>query len=69
MDGFTEGKIQRFGLKLLEEIQRHTLVQKKSLQSVLLKNPLKNDYLQIPGNELASLFEKSLNVYEIADIK
>lgn len=68
VDGFTEGKIQRFGIKFLETIEKFT-PQKKSLRSILLRNPIKNDTWQISGSELTSFIEKNLSITEIADAK
>lgn len=70
VDGFTEGKLQRFGAKLLDVIKNHVpTAHGNSLRRVLLKHPIKGDELQISGYELKSLFDRGLTVSEVADVK
>lgn len=70
MDGFTEGKIQKFGAQFLEVVndQNPVFTEKQSLHNILLKNPIETKQLHISNSTLNCLFKNdTFNINEIAN--
>lgn len=69
MDGYTEGKIEKFGPKFIDVIKNYAPTKRTALHNVLSKHQLKCNIPLISWPILRSFFEEGRTVKEIAALR